>query len=747
MPVYAALNSFNAGELSPKMIGRHDVSQYSKGCITMQNFMVTPYGAAERRPGTRFIAHAKYADRRIRLIRFVFSSTVSYVCEFGDRYIRFFRDAAPVLDGEGTLSEIASPYASSELEDIHFVQSADVMTIVHPSHPVMELKRVEENQFVLSEKEFDYPPMLEPNLDDSSTITPVGTDYSKGASIILKASKDIFTTGNVGGFFQLVHIRKENEISIDFSADGFSDTLEVLGNWTFTTHGTWTGTLTIQRSFDDGQTWNDFRTYSSAKDSNISTDGEEENEGVLYRLRMEDYQQSSSGTIKLCRCLLVNPDFAVTGVVKITALTSLSSAIAVVVKKLGGDEPTVEWNEGAWSDRRGFPRSIAFFEERMIFGGTSARPQTVWASKTNSWDNFLLGDKDDDALEFTLSSDTVNTINWMVQHDALIIGTMDSEWTLSASDNSSALSPSNFRVHRQSVYGSSGTQAAMVGETVLFVQRGRRKVREFVFQWEKDGYTAPDMTILADHITASGISEIAMQQLPDTILWCVLSNGRAAALTYEREQEVIGWQSHVTSGNFKSVAVVPAGDEDQVYFAVERNGRICIEVMASRQQSEDIARQFYVDSGVEVSGNKITTVSNLSHLDNMTVSILVDGSVHRDMTVANGTIDLDFPADHIIVGLPYSSILSPMPIEFDSSSGTSMLRKKTVCSVRIRVYKSVGGTLRCGEDVPQQIISRDVMFDEMDEPISLKSDPVWMFPVSGFSDTTSIVIEDRKSVV
>ena len=95
MPLYASINSFNAGELSPKMVGRTDVSQYSKGCSKLENFMVTPYGAAERRPGTLFITLAKTGSR-VRLIRFVFSSTVSYVCEFGDKYIRFFRSAAPV---------------------------------------------------------------------------------------------------------------------------------------------------------------------------------------------------------------------------------------------------------------------------------------------------------------------------------------------------------------------------------------------------------------------------------------------------------------------------------------------------------------------------------------------------------------------------------------------------------------------------------------------------------------------------
>ena len=121
---FAALNSFNAGELSEKMIGRFDVSQYSKGCLTLRNFLVTPYGAAERRPGTIYVAPLRSNDSAVRLIPFVFSLEISYICEFGDHFIRFYRN-------DQFVSEIESPYSSDDLARIQFVQSADVMTLVH----------------------------------------------------------------------------------------------------------------------------------------------------------------------------------------------------------------------------------------------------------------------------------------------------------------------------------------------------------------------------------------------------------------------------------------------------------------------------------------------------------------------------------------------------------------------------------------------------------------------------------------
>lgn len=741
MPVNAAVTSFNAGELSPKMLSRSDVSQYSKGCRRLENFIVTPYGAVERRPGLKFIAQAKYPGKMVRLIRFVYSRDIAYVCEFGDKYIRFFRNSTPVLSNDGTIFEINSPYLDTELNDIQFIQSADVMTIVHPVHPVMELRRIETSLFTLNEKEYQYPPMLEPNIDDDFTLTP----SAREGEITLTASKAAFTEGNIGGFFQIVHTRDKNEIQKYFSADGFTEPLEVFGYWSFTTRGTWSGTVTIQRSFDQGRSWNDFRVYSSSRDQNHATDGNEERENVLYRVKMEDYQPSDTGTLRLCLVQLVNPDFSTNGVVKITGITSPETASATVIRKLGDTAATREWNEGAWSSRRGFPRTIAYFEERMVFGGSDYRPQTIWGSKTGDWDNFLIGDRDDDAIEFTLASDTVNTICWLCQHDALIIGTVDSEWTLSASDSTAALTPSNFTVKRQSVYGSAGIVGQMVGETVLFVQQGARKIREFVFQWEKNGYVSPDMTVLADHITESGVKETALQQLPDSILWCVLKNGTVAALTYEREQEVIGWHKHTTAGEFLSVCTVPLSNEHQVFFAVRRNDVVCIEVMAPRRFGR-VENAFFVDSGITVSGNAIAAVSGLDHLEGQTLAVLADGAELLPATVSGGVITLETPANLVTVGLAYSSIASPMPIEIEMQNGSSILRKKSVGTLKVRVYDSVGGQLKCGEGDWQQIISRDIIDDNMDKAITLKSEIVSLNMLSGSDDSIDISVRQNSAL-
>lgn len=742
MAMFATSNSFNAGELSPKMLGRMDVSQYGKGCQKLENFLVTPYGAVERRPGTIFMAETKTTTGKVRLIPFIFSSTIAYICEFGDKYIRFYYDHEFVV-------EIVSPYESDDLEGLKFIQSADVMFIVHPDYPVHELKRKTATTFTIKEMEFKYPPVLDPNLNNDINIKPSALEGDITLEVELPVDyddDDIFTADNVGGYWQLVHTRRENDISKDFKENGHSDSLEVFGYWSFTTHGTWGGTVKIQRSFDDGTTWNDFRTYTSANDNNISTSGEEETDGVLYRVRMEDYVQSGSGTIRLCRAKLSNPDFVVNGEVKITAVTDSTHASATVIRKLGSLEKTHEWNEGAFSVRRGFARTIAFYEERLMFGGTEYKPQTVWGSKTNDWNDFLLGSNDDQGLEFTLASDTVNNIAWMSQHDALVMGAGDSEWTLSASTADAPLTASNVKVKRQSVYGSSNISAKMVGDVILFVQRQGRKVREFVYTWEKDGYVSPDLTILADHITESGIKEIALQQQPDNILWCSLNNGNLAAMTYERDQEIVGWHKHTTDGTFESIAVIPENKEDFVYAVVKRGDKRMIERFSSRSWS-GVENSCYVDSAVTMSGTPeepIETITGLNHLEGKTVAVLADGSVQPSKVVTAGQITLEEPAQVVWVGLPYTSLLSPMPIELELQNGLSLLRKKNIGELRIRVYDSVGGMVRAGDDDFQEIISREILGDSVNAPITPKHEVVQVQVRSGYSETTKIEIKQDE---
>ena len=512
-----ALTSFVSGEFSAKMDGRTDFEKYSSGVKTMENFLVHPQGAATRRVGTQFIAEVKDSSKKVRLIPFEFSTEQTYILEFGDQYIRFYKDKGQILSG-GSAYEIASPYLEAELFDIKFAQSADVMYICHPNHDVRKLSR----------------------------------------------------TGHT--------------------------------SWTLTTVSFTTTGLTL----------------------NIS---------------------------------------------------------------------------GA-NDR---PSCVSFFEQRLVFANTNNNPQTLWFSKAGDYENFTVGTNADDAMVYTIASNQVNAIQYLKAVRTLVVGTSGGEFTVSADGTDASITPTNVTIKRQSSFGSAGVDAIPAGNAVLFLQKAKRKIRELAYNFDSDGYVAPDLTILNDTVTKSGINQMIFQQEPDSIIWCVRDDGVLAGLTYQRSENVVAWHRHIFGGVFGSgnavcesaASISGTLTEDELWVTVKRtiNGatKRYVECFADFDFDETSATSFkFLDSHLSYSGASTTTLSGLSHLEGQSVSILADGSVHANKTVSSGSITLDRAVTSACVGLSYDSILQTMRIEGGAAEGTSQGKTKRISKVVLRLFETVG---------------------------------------------------------
>lgn len=146
-----AQTNFTAGEISPRMKGRGDVARYQNGAERIENAIVVVHGGAMRRAGFRYLAATKHANRRCRLIRYVFSTEVAYVLEFGHQYVRVFDGAtgAVIVDDALDPIEIASPYTEAQLFDVTVKQSADAMFLFHPDVPTQQLQRLSGNLWVM----------------------------------------------------------------------------------------------------------------------------------------------------------------------------------------------------------------------------------------------------------------------------------------------------------------------------------------------------------------------------------------------------------------------------------------------------------------------------------------------------------------------------------------------------------------------------------------------------------------------
>jgi hypothetical protein len=607
--VTTILNSFNAGELSPYLEGRTDLEKYYSGCKTLENFLVLSYGGAQRRPGSVYIGPVKNQAAATRVISFEYSTTQAYIIEMGNLYMRFYRDQGRIQTG-ATPAQITTPYVTADLWEIQFIQSADTMYLVHPTYPPRTLTRSSHTAWTLTEFETERGPFKDDNTT-STTITPSGTT----GSITLTASTSIFNANHVGALWKVTHTVDANEAHIALTTGGAQNSTENtvhLGRrFDFSTHGTWTGTVILQRSYDSGVTWKDVRPVHYEDDGNITYTDTETVDDAVYRIH-KDATAISSGT---CNANFIVRSFDVEGVVDITAYTSGTEVTGTVDYTLGDTSATDVWAEGAFSPDEGYPSALAFYQERLCFAGTTNQPQTIWMSVTDDWTNFLDGTDDSSALTWTIASDQVNVIRWLAPQSALLIGTVGAEWRLSASDTDKPVTPTNVEVRRQSSYGSAYIQPAMLNNTVLFAQRQAKKIRELVFSFAEDAWVSPDLTVLAEHITGTGITEMALQKTPDPVLWCVRSDGQLCALTYQKDHDVIGWSRHTLSGTVESVAVIPGSGEDEIWCTVSRtvNNQTVryIEQFGGREWTSQ-QDAIYVDSALTWDGGAAVNITDIT---------------------------------------------------------------------------------------------------------------------------------------
>ena len=601
--VAVQLTNFTGGELSPRLDGRNDLQKYSTGCKTLENMIIFPHGSAARRSGTQFVAEVKDSTKETRLIPFEFSTTQTYILEFGNQYIRFFKDNGQILSS-GSPYEISSPYLEAELFDIKFAQSADVMYICHPNHPAKKLSRTGHTSWSLTSVDFTDGPYMDENISSTTISTSA---HTVGTGRTLTASSTTGINDNTG--FQTTDV------------------------------------------------------------------------GRLIRFR--------------------------DGYGKITARTSTTVVTIEILEDMGSSSASANWSLGAFSETTGHPSCVTFFEQRLVFAATLSQPQTIFFSKSGDYENMDENRggtiADDDAIIYTIASNQVNAIRFMTATRTLIIGTAGGEFAVSGGSVDTAITPTNILIKKQSNNGAANVDALAVGNATLFLQRARRKLRELAYNFDVDGYVAPDLTILAEHISEGGFKQLSYQQEPNQIIWCVRNDGQLVGLTYQREQQVVAWHRHIFGGVFgsgnavcESVATIPTDDSEyQTYVIIKRtiNGATKRYVEFIHQydfdETDDTSFNF-LDSQLDYSGSAVTTIGGLSHLEGQTVSILADGATHPDATVSSGQITLARSSTKVKVGLPYTSLLQTMRIDAGAQNGTSQSKTKRIYEITARLYESIG---------------------------------------------------------
>lgn len=608
---------------------------------------------------------------------------------------------------------------------------------------------------------------------------------------LLNASFDAFEAGHVGSYWQLAHLREASFVELEIAtpadwvtatnyvvgdirresgtnyrclvdhvsgvfatdlgagnwevsaADLTSSTIKIRGDWNVRTYGVWIADILVQRSLDGGASWETIRSLRGKEDRNVDISGNQEDD-ALFRVVLNDIDPPTSAGATTPRVVIESVDAYIYGLVQILGVIDAQNARVRIVDEPLTYDATPYWSEGAWSDVRGYPRAVTLHEQRLCFGGTTHQPQTVWGSVSGDFENYRRGTLDTDSFAYTLGSTEFNAILWFVSQGRLLIGTTAGEWSMWSGDQGLPITPTSVKVDQHSAFGSKpGVAGMLVNDLVLFVQRKGRKLRELSFSFEKDGYVAPDLTLLSEHVTAGGIAQMAYQGGEEkSVLWAVTGAGLLIAMTYQRDQNVIAWHKHPTDGTVESVATIYGDGDDEVWIVAKRTvgGQTVRYVERINPVAwTEKADCFFVDCGKTYSGAATTNITGLAHLEGRTVAVLADGVVSTAV-VSGGAITLGTAASKVHVGLAFETIVKPMRIDRDPMLGNSQGLVKQVRNIVLRFLNTLGCKYGDGKGAFETLEFRDMTGTTDDSLALFSGDQEVQFP-GEFETEGDIVIK------
>ncbi|MFI3244097.1 MAG: hypothetical protein R3Y56_07590 [Akkermansia sp.] len=353
--------------------------------------------------------------------------------------------------------------------------------------------------------------------------------------------------------------------------------------------------------------------------------------------------------------------------IQITAVTDANHATGRILTPLFNlpySFKTRKWSFGAMGELNGYPQFVGVNQGRLWLGGMAGQPTTLMASTVDDYGNFRMTSDADSALQLTLASDDQSRICWLSTTKGLLLGTSEGEWVLESS-NGEGLSATNASFARQSSVGSENKESYSVENSIFYVQRGGKRLREISYKLESDGYTSTDTSLLAEHLFESGVKEWAVQRGGSAHVWVLMNDGSVAVLTTNIVQQVTAWQRMSFGGDeVLHVTTLPNANslDDEVWLVVRRAQGVCIEQIC--------------DDGIYLDRHVTLPVTNgavsAPHLAGETVLCYADGCEHSAQSVS-------LPADGLLadsswsqgsqihVGVQLESILTTMPLETMSS--------------------------------------------------------------------------------
>lgn len=568
--------------------------------------------------------------------------------------------------------------------------------------------------------------------------------------VTLTANKDIFEKDNIGSLIELTHYKKSEY------KKGVPDTTDALlvsclpGSSVYVeSFGFWKGNFSLEKYNENSSMWELVRTQDGNHSQNYNfTEKNEEEYIVRYRVTSTEFDttiwsdenEKQTGYVTLQS---FGNDYS--GIIKITEYISGKKVKGKVLRTIGSTDATQIWAFSPWSRSKGYPTAAGFFEDRLVFAGSTRYPQTFWSSKVGDYYNFGTSTPvvDDDAVTATLNGGQMNGIKAMVAFGELILLTSGGEYKVSGGQGK-ALTPSNTLSQAQEYRGISDVLPVTVGSRIVFAQQQGNIIRDLAYSYEADKYTGDDLNLLCSHLF-DGHKVVAMtyQQTPDSIIWFVRDDGLLLGLTYIKEQDIYAWHKHsIKNARFVNVCCIPGGECDELYAVIERNGQYENVMLEKRNDNDVPEEQIYVDDGITVRGSDIKEVTGLTWLEGETVAILADGNALPQQKVEGGKVTLSEKHGYSVVhvGLPIDAVIKTLPIEFQMQDGSSISRKKRIGNLSVLFKNTRGGLYGLSEEKLDEIKWRDT--EAYGQPTKLfTGKKKIVLPAAGWDETQQLIIK------
>jgi hypothetical protein len=595
--------------------------------------------------------------------------------------------------------EVETPWTTEAmLEDIRADQSGDVLFVACDGVRQQRIERRQDGGWGVVDYVTYDGPFLVVNVEPT-TITPSAVT----GPCTLTASRPIFKPQQVGALYSLT--TQGQQVSANLIAeDTYTGYIRVFGTgatraFTRVISGVWVGTLTLQRSLGEPGLWED---VAAVANGTASYNDGLDNQIVYYRIGFKTGNYTS-GTASIS---ITYNNGVTTGSVRITGYTDPSTVTGNIVRALGSVEATVEWAEGAWSDYRGFPSAVALNEGRLCWSGHA----TSWCSITDSFHSFDI-DYEGDAgpIIRSIGAGPVDKIHWMLSASRLVMGGGWAEHSVRSSSLDEPITPTNFNMKKYTTRGSAGVEAICVDHSIMFVDRSGSRV--YALSPDQNGnHSAVEATAMCPAVAKPSVVRLGAQRNPDTRVHCVRSDGKVAVMVYDPLEDVNAWMLVETAGVVEDVVVLPAADQDEVYYVVLRtiNGspHRYLEKWAHDDDCIGGAVNRQADAHTFITNFAPTaTLTGLLHLKGEEVVCWADGKDLGTFTVsATGEITLPAAVTRAVVGLTYRARFKSVKLAHAAQGGTALTQPKRVDHLALIMANTHYQGLRYGRD-----------FDTMDD--------------------------------